>query len=204
MKPQEFAAWTLAACLASGFAAAETKPPRSPADSSGLTHESLLAHVLKVLEQKPECVVKTTSNPDLRIARIPEVLWHGKIEPLQVHLTEMIRVGSGDDSVKTEPIELTRTLDMYSAAVSAVSLSPRVVLHIGKHAPDESFREVLAAIRKTSVRLIHMTNDPYESFLGCSASARPALQQIEALSVPATDLPKQSLTAAIAMTISIS
>ncbi|MBN8460902.1 MAG: hypothetical protein J0M04_23985 [Verrucomicrobia bacterium] len=198
MKPQEFAAWMLAACLAGDFAAAETKSPRSPANASEQTSESLLAHVLKVLEQKPECVVKTTSNPDLRIARIPEDFWHGKIEPLQVHLTEIILVGSGDDRVKTKPIELTRTLEMYSAAASTVSLSPRVVLHIGRHASDENFREVLAAIRETNVRLVHMANDPYATFLGCTSDARPALQQIEALSVPTIDLPKQSPTDAIA------
>lgn len=198
MKLQVHAVWMLAAWLAGGFAAAETKPTQSQADTNEQTRGSLLARVLQALEQKPECVVEKPNNPDLKFARIPEGFWRGEIEPLQVSLTSVIRVGSGNERVETEPNELTRNFEIYSASVSAVSASPRVVVHIGKHASDENFRKVLSAVRKADLRLVHLENDPYGSFLGCSASARPVLQQIEALSAPTIDLPKQYLTDAIA------
>lgn len=178
--------------------AAETKPSDPPADAYELTRKSLLARVLQVLEQKPECVVRTRSNPDLKFARIPEGFWDREIEPLQVSLTDVIRIGYGESGAEADSNALVRTFEMYCSAASSARASPRVVVHIGKHASDQRFREFLAAIREVDVRLVHLANDPYESFLGCSASARAVLQQIEALSVPTIDLPKQSLTDAIA------
>jgi hypothetical protein len=77
--------WSSAYELSDAEKPKEVKPP---ADAYELTRKSLLARVLQVLEQKPECVVRKRNDIDLKLARPPEGFWEDEVEPMQVRLAD--------------------------------------------------------------------------------------------------------------------
>lgn len=184
--------WRTTSDLKDARSSAEDAPP---ADAYELTRKSLLARVLQVLEEKPECIVRKWHNPDIKIVRLPEDFWEDDSIPLEVRLADRILVGVGGYEV--DPFQLERHFEMYAQAAMGAGTAPRVEVYIGKYATDARFREFLAAIRRVDIRHVYLVKDPYDACLGCWASAQPALKQLEALAVPELDLPEQPFTAAI-------
>jgi hypothetical protein len=177
--------------------AEEPKEVKPPADAYELTRKSLIARVLQVLEKKPECVVRKQNDIDLKLARPPEGFWEDEVEPMLVILADRILVGSGGASKELDPSQLQRYFEMYLSAAISAQAAPRVLVQVGKHATDARFRDFLAAIRATHLRLVYLASDPHGAFLGCGASEQPVLKQLEAITVPEIDLPKQLFSAAL-------
>lgn len=136
---------------------------RQPADAYEIMRGSLLKQTLKVLETKPECLVRLQSPQCFRVD-LTVRKWVGQdpneIEALEITLTDKIVRGTGEGKVEVSLQELHRDLETYGNAASAVQVRADVNLRVQPGTDDKLFRSTLTALgREISIGRVYLLID---------------------------------------------